>query len=192
MSWWTTLWEHDLWPVQWGAVLGASLAGAVVDVRSRRLPNWLTGPAFIAGLVWAIWIGGWNGAADSLAGALGLMVPYVLLFVFAGGGAGDAKMMGAAGAWLGVLNGGIALVAVAVAGMVLAIAYALAARQMRLVLATLFVIMVNWATELVTRASPFGGLRSAPAIEEMKTVPYGVAIFTGMALAAGGLALWRL
>ena len=48
-----------------------------------------------------------------------------MLFVFAGGGAGDAKMMGALGAWLGLANGVVALVAVALSGAVIGLGYAL-------------------------------------------------------------------
>ena len=53
--------------VQWGAVLGASLAAAVWDLRQRRIPNALTLPMLGAGLVYSAWVGGLSGAAGSLA-----------------------------------------------------------------------------------------------------------------------------
>ena len=83
--WAETLWNHHLLPLQWGVAIGTSLAAAVCDVRTRRVPNLLTGPMLLAGLSWGIWIGGWAGLADSAAGCLLLAIPYVLLFVFAGG-----------------------------------------------------------------------------------------------------------
>ena len=99
--WAATLWDHNMLPLQWGVVIGTALAAAVCDLRTRRVPNLLTGPIVLAGLAWGIWVGGWAGLADSVAGCLLLAIPYVLLFVFAGGGAGDAKLMGAIGSrWL--------------------------------------------------------------------------------------------
>ena len=104
-----TLWDHSVVPVQWGVVLCVSLIGAITDLRSGRIPNFLTMPILLAGATWAVWLCGPAGLADALLGCLLLATPYVLLFVFAGGGAGDAKLMGAIGAWLGVVNGLVAL-----------------------------------------------------------------------------------
>ena len=54
-----------------------------------------------------------------------LALPFVVLFVLASGGAGDAKMMGAIGTWLGVKGGAIALIAVLLAGAFCGMGYAL-------------------------------------------------------------------
>ena len=71
---------------------------------------------------------------DALAACVMLALPYVVLFVFAGGGAGDAKLMGAIGTWLGLVNGVVALAAVAASGILLAVAFALARRRLLVVL----------------------------------------------------------
>jgi prepilin signal peptidase PulO-like enzyme (type II secretory pathway) len=85
---------------QWGVVFGTSLAAAIFDLRSKRIPNALTIPLLVAGLVWATWIGGLSGLGNAAAACFLLALPYVFLFLFAKGGAGDAKLMGAIGAWL--------------------------------------------------------------------------------------------
>ncbi|HEX8814616.1 MAG TPA: A24 family peptidase [Terriglobales bacterium] len=78
----------------------AAIAG-VTDWRSRRIPNWLTVPALGVGIAVNTVLRGWPGAKDALLGAaLGLLVllPFVLIRSL---GAGDWKLAGALGAFLG-------------------------------------------------------------------------------------------
>ncbi len=82
------------------ALLLALLAGWL-DWRSRRIPNWLTVPALGGGLLANTVAWGWLGSKAALEGAglgLALLLPFVLL---RGLGAGDWKLMGALGAWVG-------------------------------------------------------------------------------------------
>lgn len=115
-----TLANADTQLLEWGVVIGASLAAAVTDLRSRRIPNALTMPVLLGGLTAAVAVGGGVGLADACAGAVLLALPYLLLYRYAGGGGGDAKLMAAVGAWLGVLPGVVVLVAVSGMGIVLA------------------------------------------------------------------------
>jgi prepilin peptidase CpaA len=83
------------------AVVAFTLIAAVVDVRSRTIPNWLTVPAFLAGVAFHCFHSGWHGLGLSLGGfATGFCLLLVLMAV-GGGGGGDVKLMGALGAWLG-------------------------------------------------------------------------------------------
>jgi prepilin peptidase CpaA len=72
---------------------------ARADVRARRIPNALTGPAIVLALLAHFWFEGFAGLRGSLVGMLiagGLMVPgFILRFT----GAGDVKLMAAVGAW---------------------------------------------------------------------------------------------
>jgi prepilin peptidase CpaA len=83
-----------------GAVLLAVIAGWT-DFRSRRIPNWLTVPGLVIGLVANTVLGGWTGLANSLKGAalgLALLLPLVLLRSL---GAGDWKFAIALGGFTG-------------------------------------------------------------------------------------------
>src|SRR5438105_14206090 len=76
-------------------------AAAWTDLRTRRIPNWITVSGAIAGLTLHIVYGGLSGAVHSLAGAaLGLAI-FFGLYAAGGMGAGDVKLFGAVGAFAG-------------------------------------------------------------------------------------------
>jgi prepilin peptidase CpaA len=85
----------------WYGAIAISLSAGWSDWRTRRIPNWLTVSAFLVGVTANVLVYRWAGFRASLAGAgtaLGLLLPFVLL---RGMGAGDWKLMGALGAFLG-------------------------------------------------------------------------------------------
>ncbi len=87
--------------VIWALTLALTLTGALLDWRSRRLPNWLTIPGILMGVAVHTWMSGWHGALFAVEGAalaLLLLLTPVLIRVL---GAGDWKLMGAVGAFLG-------------------------------------------------------------------------------------------
>lgn len=87
-------------PILAGAVVLALIAGWT-DLRYRRIPNWLTVPAALAGILGNAALSGWVGLKMSLLGiglGLALLLPFVLLRSL---GAGDWKFAGALGAFTG-------------------------------------------------------------------------------------------
>ena len=174
---------------QWGVVIGASLIAALGDLKERRIPNALTFPVFVAGLVWASWFGGISGLAEAAGASALLALPYIILFLFFGGGAGDAKLMGAIGAWLGFRQGLAVLACVAIAGGVLAIAKAIAQKRLKFVLTSVFVSFYGLILNMITHRT----MKLADEQTEIKQsgeldIPYGVAIFAGVC--AGGGIVW--
>jgi len=85
-------------------LLGAELLAVIAaftDLRSRRIPNWLTAPAAVVGVALNTAFGGRAGLKASVLGlllGLGLLLPFVLLRSL---GAGDWKLAGALGAFTG-------------------------------------------------------------------------------------------
>src|SRR5262245_50336635 len=91
------------------------VTAAMIDVRSRRIPNWLT----LSGAILGVALNSFLFAVDGLFGVSGLMYSleglglafgiYFVLYLLRGMGAGDVKLMAAVGAgagpwnWLGIL-----------------------------------------------------------------------------------------
>jgi prepilin peptidase CpaA len=87
--------------ILWTLTLALTLSAALLDWRSRRIPNWLTVPGLILGVAVNTALTGWHGTLFALGGAglaLLILLPLVLLRAL---GAGDWKLMGAVGAFLG-------------------------------------------------------------------------------------------
>lgn len=99
-----------------------ALPAAWWDVRARRVPNWLTAGGLAAALVLRAAEGGMGAG---LAGALYLGVPFLLLWLLFGVGAGDVKLAAALGAALGPRVGRDAVLA----GLLAALAWAMASRD---------------------------------------------------------------
>jgi prepilin peptidase CpaA len=77
---------------------------ALIDFRTKRIPNWLTMPAAILGLIYSGLAPHGVGILWSLAGFAVGMSLLLLPWLLGGGGMGDVKMLAALGAWLGPLG----------------------------------------------------------------------------------------
>ena len=152
-----------------GAVLLALIAG-YTDLRSRRIPNWLTVPALLIGMAVNTLLSGWIGMKISLLGALlglALLLPFVLLRSL---GAGDWKLAGALGAFTGpAALVDVLLGSVFVAGL-MAVILIIYKGRVRQALRNIGHILVS----LVTFRLP--GARVSLDNPKALKVPYGVAL----------------
>lgn len=155
----------SLSPPQWIAVLGASIAAAFFDARRRIIPNAISLPALLLGLLWQAWSAGALGLAEATGAALLVSAPYLLLYAFAGGGGGDVKLMAAHGAWLGLGAGIVMLFFTALWGIALGIVFAV--RRRRLVGRTGASSQTNEPE------------RPIDPVADPNLIPYGLAICAG-------------
>jgi prepilin peptidase CpaA len=87
-----------------GLVAVFAAACAVLDYRTRKIPNWLTVPAAVSGLTYHLLAPAGQGLIFPLAGfAVGFCL-LILPWLLGGGGMGDVKMLAALGVWLGPLG----------------------------------------------------------------------------------------
>src|ERR1019366_545276 len=104
------------------AVAGAgAVTAAVVDVQQRRIPNWLTYPTMIAGLVLQGAFHGFKGLLSSLEGGLLFGGIFFLFYLVHAMGAGDVKLAAALGFLIGPTASFRVMFATAIAGGALAI-----------------------------------------------------------------------
>jgi prepilin peptidase CpaA len=158
------------------AVVGVVVLAAITDVRTRRIPNVLTATALLAALA----LRALHGGPALLVGVTGAAVALLLLlplFAMGGLGGGDAKLLIAVGAFLGLDGFLIALLATAVAGGAMALAYSV--RQ-----GVVIPMLLNTGA-LAKYVFTLGraGERPSPEMPGVGAVPYGVAIAAGTVFA---------
>jgi prepilin peptidase CpaA len=153
-------------------VLTMALA-TVYDIRTRRIPNWLTFGALGVALLLRL-VTGVHPFLQGLGGAgLGFILGIFFMMLGAWGG-GDGKLLMAAGAFFGLRGSVGAFLLMGVLGGLLALEEAI---RQGAILPVLYNI-VGSLRRLVTfgrRGAPLPTLESAGAVK----VPYGVAIALG-------------
>ena len=156
----------------------------VSDLRSRSIPNLLTGCALAAGLVlnfsYSSFTGLWIASLGAvLTGGL-LLAPYAL----GGVGGGDVKMMGAFGALVGPQVGLYGLAAGLVLGGLVAVAHLVQIGRLREKLAVVATMFRRSLSDRSTEA-----LRLSATAPDAVTLPYSLPLGAG---ALGALLLMHL
>jgi len=156
------------------------------DVRSARIPNWLTYSALVIALGLRTALLGLSGLKSGALGMLAAGGLFCLLFFLGAMGGGDMKLMAAMGAWVGSTQVVTLILAVSLAGGVLAIG--------RMIFGNVVVrTFRNTAKLICYRLS--AGLQPHPELNvqssDSKRVPFGVAIAAGVLFCAGNAVWWR-
>jgi len=132
--WQTALHQHPYAALQWGIVILVATGTALWELRSRRVTVPVTTAVLAAGLASSALIGGVGGLAESGLAAALLALPYLILQACARGGAPEARLMAALGAWLGVIQGAVLLLSAGIAAFLLGLAVSLGGRRLSLAL----------------------------------------------------------
>jgi prepilin peptidase CpaA len=167
------------------ALIGAAL---YFDLTRKRIPNFLTFPAIIWGIISYTVMQGFEGLWFSFLGLIVGLAIFFIPFAMGGMGAGDVKLLGAVGAlqgWHFVLS---AFFLTALFGGVMALGYLIATRRffqllkkmVGFVMIPLFDFLYSRVPlEFFNRVSVFFASHD---LEKTKTLymPYGVAIAAGV------------
>lgn len=164
MQWW-----------QSGLAVLCGLIACVTDLKSRKIPNWLTFSVMVIGIVGVIGLEpvNWKTPLLGLGTGLGLLV---VPFMLGGMGAGDLKLLMALGALLGPVRIFWVFLFAGVAGGLLALGY---------MIYRMGICQAVWRTGLMAQA-----LWSGPRREVLRktnetgqlSIPYGVAVLAGLIL----------
>jgi prepilin peptidase CpaA len=150
-------------------------AAAWSDLQTRRIPNWITVPGALLGFALQAWHGGISGALASLAGAgLGLGI-FIALYMAGGMGAGDVKLFGAVGAFVGPQALILVFVFTGLLGGIAAIALAASRGRLRETLERTGQMMLDWSR--MRRQQGQQALDAAGS--DSLRLPYGVVIAGG-------------
>lgn len=107
------------------AASACALVASVFDVRSRKIPNFITFPAFAFGLLLHLALGGWRQSLTALAAGIICGLVFFLFYVAGGMGAGDVKLIMAVGCIAGLSHIAYILIFTAISGGVMAVVLAL-------------------------------------------------------------------
>jgi prepilin peptidase CpaA len=161
------------------------MPAAIIDMRTRRIPNWLSLAGMLLGIAIHTFYTGFSGSLESLAGLGVALVVGFLLFAIGWLGAGDAKLLAAVGAVVGlphtleflfwiIMSGGlVAMVALAVRGVLPG-------------------MLKRWWVTLSLSLSSRRWALVPGTDEEAVAVPYAVSIALGSAVAVVMSRLWTV
>ena len=162
----------SLWVVSSVVLIALVGAAAWADLRSRRIPNWLTLGVLVSGLGLRALDGLTSLAQGVLGAGLGLAIAVVLFGLGAMGG-GDGKLLIGVGAFLGHERFVGALLLIGVLGGVLGIVEAVRRGVILPSMLHAAGMIRRWVT--LGRSGEIRTLKTPGAV----TVPYGVALALG-------------
>jgi prepilin peptidase CpaA len=164
----------DNWHVKFVCLV--LIVAAWIDGRQLRVPNWLTFPLVLSGVVYSTWVGGWSGLGGSVLGTAVGLACLLPLYAVGGMGAGDVKLMGGVGAWLGWKVTFYAFCVSTIVGAVIAVAMIAYRRAFRKHYENFLAIAIEWMT--VKNPRELARI-AAERKSQMFLLPYGIPICIG-------------
>lgn len=150
----------------------------IFDLRQRRIPNWLVLGGFFIGLVGVLLLDGWVALGNSLVASLLGVLAFLPFFLLRMVGAGDVKLFGMVGSFVGTAGLLPIWFYTVLAGGVLGIASVLLAGTFPRFIQNLRLLLIS----LVYRSGANGVSLRGMAEQSSARIPYAVAIAAGVAV----------
>jgi len=150
------------------------------DVRTRRIPNYLTLGTAVAGLGYNFLSHGFSGLGDGILGMLLGFACLLLPYLWGSMGAGDVKALAALGAWLGPNLTLFLFCYMGIAGGVIAVGYMVWEGSLWQRVKHGWTFLLN-----LMLCRPAGTPRPPSPDRLTAGIPYGVAIAVGMLILVG-------
>lgn len=172
MDWSQIVFDH--WHVK--IVSAILILAAWIDGKELRVPNWITFPMVLSGLVYSTWVGGLGGLGAGLLGMCVGLLTLMPLYAVGGMGAGDVKLMAGIGAWLGWEVTFAAFCVSTIVGAVMAVIMVLWRKSMQHHYSNFLLILSEW---MVIRNPVELSRIAAERKPKMLLLPYGIPICIG-------------
>lgn len=163
------------------------------DVTERRIPNKLTIPVILWGIVTAGIYSGFNGILFSISGFLVGLAVFLIPFAMGGMGAGDVKLMAAVGSILGWKLTVYSALLTAIAGGIIVIGYTIYTGKFIGMIKNMGIHFIKWILYIIYLATHSNGVYSryksldvSRVNDEKNYIPYGVAIAVGTLIVLAG------
>lgn len=154
-----------------------AVVGSITDVKSRRIPNLITFPAFALGLLMHLVLSGWKSSLVALAAGLICGLVFLVFYIAGGMGAGDVKLITAVGCIAGMSHIYSIMVLTALSGGVMAICLALFRGRFKQTFLNVIALASHHAHQ---------GLQAHPDLnvsnDKTLRLPYALAIASGCIL----------
>jgi prepilin peptidase CpaA len=150
------------------------------DLRTRRIPNYLTLGTAVAGLAFNFMTQGLPGLVSGILGILLGFAFLILPYLWGGMGAGDVKALAALGAWLGPKLTVFLFCYMGIAGGIIALGYLVWNGSLWEKIKQGWTFLLN-----LILCQPTGAPRPSSPPQSTAGIPYGVAIAVGMLVLVG-------
>lgn len=159
------------------------------DFSTQKIPNKITIPAIIAGILVSTIYFGFSGLWSSLLGfAVGFLI-FLLPFIFGGMGAGDVKLMAAIGAVMGARFVFMTFVYTAIVGGIIALVYGIYKRGLGTSLKLFGNFLISPLLKFLYRLTGYhkfiewyGTMKKSETRTGKLYIPYAIPIAIGAAL----------
>lgn len=159
-------------------VIVVAILGAAWDLKSRKIPNWLTLSSALIGLGMRFFFNGFHGLTVAFLGVILGIALLVLVYLMGGMGAGDVKLLGALGAFLGPWLILAAFLWMALAGGIIAIGLILWKKALKTTFHNLKTIFLSFLMGI-----PPHETKMTIENQSLLKLPYGLPIAVGAIMA---------